>query len=517
MTGKGIDKITIEVICNRIRTIAELMGEILVKSSFSANIKERRDCSTAVFDGRGRLVAQAEHIPLHLGSMMGTALEIIARFGPNIYPGDVFICNDPYAGGTHLPDVTLVTPYFREGKLENFAANIAHHSDIGAAQAGGISGNARTIFEEGLRIPPVRLMKKGHLDKGLMDLIVTNCRMPAERETDLRAQIATNGMGLKYLEQVYDKYSPSAVRRSMEEQLSYTHRRLAKKIQEIPEGSYSFEDWLDDDGVTEEPIPIKVCLRAFGKKLEFDFTGTGPQSKGALNVVRSALMATIFYTVKAFLDPRLAANAGMERAISIKTPKLSIVDPRPPAAVGARTDTCQRIAGTIIGAFNKALPHKAVAGSNDASTAVVFSKENEFVYVEAVGGGSGASTEGDGLDGVQVHITNTSNLPVEVLENEFPLRINRYAFLPGSGGEGRFKGGLGLIREIEVLQPDISFSSHADRHKYKPWGWAGGKAGKAGSFMLDGKRMPSKNSGITLAKNSTITIKTPGGGGFGEK
>ncbi|MGM0366473.1 MAG: hydantoinase B/oxoprolinase family protein [Actinomycetota bacterium] len=511
------DKITVEVICNRLKAIAELMGEILVKSSFSANIKERRDCSTAIFDGKGRLVAQAEHIPLHLGSMMGIVAEAVKRFSPHIHKGDTFISNDPYSGGTHLPDVTIITPYFKNGSLLNFVANIAHHSDIGGAQAGGISGDARTIYEEGLRIPVVKLVKEGEVDTGLMDLIVTNCRMPEERKTDLKAQIATNDMGIRHLDQVYEKYGVTSVRTSTEEMLSYTQRRLQKKISQIPEGTYCFQDKLDDDGITDKPIPIKVCIKAAGNSLEFDFTGTGPQSKGALNVVRSALLATIFYAVKAFIDPDLPANAGMERAISIKAPEKSILNPQPPAAVGARTDTCQRIAGTIIGAFNQAIPQKAVAGSNDASTAVVFSRDNEFVYVEAVGGGAGASSIADGMDGVQVHITNTSNLPIEVLENEFPLQINRYQFIPDSGGRGKYRGGLGLVREIEVLGEGILFSSHADRHKLPPWGWNGGKNGKPGNFRLNCKKsLPSKNSGIPLKKNDRIEISTPGGGGFGD-
>ncbi len=511
-----LDKITIEVICNRLKAIAQIMGEILVKSSFSANIKERRDCSTAIFDKKGRLVAQAEHIPLHLGSMMGTVREILSRFYSDIYPGDVFICNDPYSGGTHLPDITIVTPYFNKGRIENFVANIAHHSDIGGAQAGGISGNARTIYEEGLVIPPLKLAKEGDIDKGLMNLIISNCRMPEERKTDLGAQAATNQMGLKHISQVYEKYGTYALNMAMDEMIAYTRRRLEKKIREIPDGAYRFEDKLDDDGITDKPIPIKVCIKVDGCRLKFDFTGTGKQSKGALNVVRSALIATIFYALKAFLDPQLAANAGMQDVIDIKVPPQSILNPDPPAAVGARTDTCQRVAGAIIGAFNKALCQKAVAGSNDASTAVVFSKENEFVYVEAVGGGGGASSMCDGMDGIQVHITNTSNLPIEVLENEFPILVNKYEFIPNSGGKGKYRGGLGLLRELQALKDEILFSSHADRHKFAPWGWNGGRDGQPGSFFLNNKkRLPSKNSGLILKKNDTITIKTPGGGGFG--
>jgi len=510
--------ITVEVISNRLRMAAELMGEILVKSSFSANIKERRDCSTAIFDGKGRLVIQAEHIPLHLGSMIGVVREILKRYSNNINKGDVFISNDPYSGGTHLPDVTVVTPFFIGNKIVNFTANIAHHSDIGGSQPGGIAGDTKTIYEEGLRIPPVKLVEKGYLDSNLLNFIILNCRIPEERNTDIRAQIATNNKGLSYLADIYKTYGEFTVKSSMEELLAYSERRLRSRIKAIPNGKYFFEDKLDDDGVLNKNIPIKVCVKVSNKGLEIDFSGTGAQSKGAINVVWSALTATIYYVIKAFIDPGLPTNAGIENLLDIKLPEASIVNPDEPAAVGARTDTCQRIAGTIIGALNKAIPEKAVAGSNDASTAVVFSKENKFVYVEAVGGGSGASGLSNGMNGVQVHVTNTSNLPIEALENEFPLRIEKYEYIPGSGGKGRFKGGLGLIRKVRVLEDDILFSSHGDRHKIPPWGWNGGKEGKPGGFKLnDTKTLPSKNSGLRLKENDVITIKTPGGGGFGDQ
>jgi len=509
------DIVTAKIIGNRLKTIAELMGEVLVRSAFSANIKERRDCSTAVFDARGRLVAQAEHIPLHLGSMMGLVEEVIKRFRGNIEPGDVFIANEPYCGGTHLPDVTVISPYFECDRLVNFVANIAHHSDIGGAVPGGIAGNARTIYEEGLRITPVKLVRSGKLDENLLDFIIKNCRVPDERYTDLKTQIATNKVGIRYLGELYARYGVKVVGSSVEKLLSYTEKRLRAKIEKIPDGKYFFEDRLDDDGVSDNPTPIKVCIEVNGGKLKIDFTGSGRQSGGAINVVRSALVATVYYAVKAFLDPELPANEGLKRAVSIKAPPGSIINPEEPAAVGARTDTCQRVAGTMIGAFNKAMPERAVSGSNDASTAIVLSKEKEFVYVEAVGGGAGASESGDGPDGVQVHVTNTSNLPIESLEAEFPIRVLSYEFIPDSGGKGKYRGGLGIRRKIEILEDDVVFSSHGDRHKFPPWGWNGGQDGRCGRFLINGKTVPSKCSNIILKKGDTIVIETPGGGGFG--
>ncbi|MEA2015972.1 MAG: hydantoinase B/oxoprolinase family protein [Actinomycetota bacterium] len=512
-----IDIITAKVIGNRLKSISELMGEVLVRSAFSSNIKERRDCSTAVFDRKGRLMAQAEHIPLHLGSMMGIVREVIRQFGKDINPEDVFIANDPYYGGTHLPDVTIVSPFFKGKKLMNFAANIAHHSDIGGARPGGIAGDAASIYEEGLRIPPVKLVRAGKTDKNLLNFIVKNCRVPLERETDLKAQIATNKIGIRYLNELYARYGVKVVENAVEKLLSYTGKRLRAKIKKIPDGRYLFEDKLDDDGISDEPVPIKVCIEVKGKNLEVDFSGTGSQSRGAINVVRSALLATVYYSIKAFLDPGLPANEGLAEVLSIKAPPGSIVNPDEPAAVGARTDTCQRVAGVLIGAFNKAMPEKAVSGSNDASTAIVLSKEDKFVYVEAIGGGAGASESGDGLDGVQVHVTNTSNLPIEVLESEFPLRVLKYELIPDSGGKGKYRGGLGIRRKIKILEDNVLFSSHGDRHKFPPRGWNGGESGKTGKFLINGKRISSKCSGIVLSKGDVIIIETPGGGGFGDK
>ncbi|MGM0367767.1 MAG: hydantoinase B/oxoprolinase family protein [Actinomycetota bacterium] len=515
MDNTGI--VVLQVIQNRLKAIAELMGQVLVRSAFSANIKERRDCSTAIFDKRGQLIAQAEHIPLHLGSMLGVVREVLKEYGKDIRQGDVFIANDPYKGGTHLPDITLVSPFFYKGKLRGFAANIAHHSDIGGAMPGGISGNARSIYEEGLRIPPVKLIYQGRPDKELLRLIYINCRVPGERQADLDAQVATNKMGIKHLNELWEKYGSTKISKAISECMDYTEGRLRDKIRNLKDGTYKFADKLDDDGITDKPIDIRVLINIEGDRIVFDFTGTGRESKGAINVVRSALIATIFYVLKAFFDPELPANSGIERAIDIKVPDSSIINPSPGAAVGARTDTCQRIAGTIIGALNKADPQKAVAGSNDASTAVVFSDGQTFVYVEAVAGGAGAYEGGDGMDAVQVHITNTSNLPIEALEKEFPIMVEKYELIPDSGGKGKFRGGLGLVRRIKVLEDGIIFSSHGDRHKFPPWGWNGGMNGKTGRFLLNDKTViPSKSSNILLGKGDTIDVETPGGGGFGD-
>jgi len=529
----ALDPVTTEVVGSGLLDAAEGVGAALVRGAFSPNIKERRDCSAAVFDAGGELVAQAEHIPLHLGSLMGVVREVLRRFPApadgasegGLRPGDAFIANDPYAaGGTHLPDITLVSPFFHGGRLVGFVANIAHHSDVGGAVPGGIAGDARSIYEEGLRLPPLRVMEGGRLRDDVVELISLNCRLPEQRRLDLQAQVAANAVGLARLESLCRRYGACTVARTMAALLDYSEGRLRRVVRDIPDGVYSFEDFLDDDGLGRGPLPVRVSVRVEGEDLTFDFTGSAPQVGSAVNVPRAALEATVFYAVKAALDPDLPANGGFHRVITIRTEPGSILDPRPPAACGARTDTCQRVAGTVLGALAKARPERVPAGSNDASTAVVFSgrdaRGREFVYVEAVGGGGGARPGKDGLSGVQVHVTNTSNLPVEALEAEFPLRVEAYRFAPGSGGPGRWKGGLGLVRDIRVLADGVVFSCHGDRQKIPPYGLRGGGPGRPGRFVLnpgrpDERVLPSKTSGVVLCRGDLLRIVTPGGGGYG--
>jgi N-methylhydantoinase B len=524
--GREIDPITVAVIGNGLVAVAEAAGEALVRSAFSPNIKERRDCSTAVFDRRGRLVAQAEHIPLHLGSMLGVVEAVVEEHpADSMRPGDAFVANDPYlGGGTHLPDVTVISPFFFSGGLTGFVANVAHHADIGAKAPGGIAGDARSIEEEGLRLAPTRLANAEGLCGDVVELFTSRCRMPEQRLLDLRGQVAANTVGLARLGELYGKFGSQRVGEAIEELLDSTERRLRAAISEVPDGSYESEDSMEGADA-EGFIPIRVRLEVRGEQLRLDFTGSGSPSRGAINVPRHALLATVYYAVKASLDPELPSNAGLHRAIGISVPEESILNARPPAAVGARTDTCQHVAGRIIEAFGSALPGRLPAPSNDASTAVVFSGTDarsgrEFVYVEAVAGGAGGGPENDGLDGVQVHITNTSNLPVECLEHAFPLLVERYEFAPDSGGPGRFRGGLGLRRDIRVLDCEAAFSAHGDRHRRSARGVAGGEPGGRGAYVIDAgerseRKLPPKVSGVRLGPGTVMRVQTPGGGGYG--
>lgn len=515
-----IDRITLEVIGSRLLTIAEEMGEALIKASYSSNIKERQDCSTAVFNLRGEVIAQAEHIPMHLGSLMMIVQEILKRYPvAGLRDGDVFVGNDPYTGGsTHLPDITVASPVFHEGEPVGFVANIAHHAD-------GSGHETRTIYDEGLRIPPICLVEGGRLREDLMELLLLNFRLPRERRGDFRAQFAANRIGAERLGDLLARYGRKTCEAAMDELLAYGERKIRAALGFIPDGVYAFEDWMDDDGAGGPPVPIRVRIAVAGEEIALDFAGTGAQVPGDINVVYLALVATVYYALKALLDPGIPANGGFYRAIRVEAPAGSIVNARPPAAVAWRTQTCQRIADVIFGALAPALPDKVIAATNGANSAWVFSGVDPrtgqyYVYLETIGGGSGARAGKDGLDGVQVHITNTSNLPVECLEMEYPLLVEEYGLVEGSGGPGRFRGGLGLRRTIRVLAGEATFLGTLDRASVAPWGLFGGGEGGKGGVVLNAGRpsergLASKVAGLRLVEGDAVKIVTPGAGGYG--
>lgn len=523
------DPIGMEIFSNRLLTITEEMGNNLIRSAFSTNIKERRDCSVGLFDGRGRLVAQASHIPLHLGSLKGGVEAVLRRFSVDtMQPGDAFICNDPYlAGGTHLPDVSIVTPVFCDGRVCFFTANIAHHSDFGGSVPGSISGGAKSIFEEGLRLPAMRIVRAGALDEDLLHMVAHNTRQPEERVLDLNVQIATNERGAAAVRQLVRHMGLERVEAMVEDVLAYTARRLRNRVRELKNGSYSFTSHLDEDGSgTGGPVAISVTVSVDGDRLGIDFAGSGAQARGAMNVPLSALQATVYYAIKALLDPQLMPNHGMFEAIDITAPEGTITNPRFPAAVGARSITCQKIAGAIFGAFRGLLPkEKVYASGNDLLPGIVFSGvqksgRDTFVYLEAVGGGSGAGFNTDGMDAVHVHVTNSSNLPVEALENEYPLRIIAYELVEDSGGAGRQRGGLGIAREVMALQDDTVFTARSDSHLFGAAGVFGGLDGGKARLIFhsaDGAstELASKTANLVLKAGESVRLETPGGAGYG--
>ncbi len=515
-----MDRITLEVIGAGLLTIAEEMGAALIRASYSSNIKERRDCSTAIFDARGQVIAQAEHIPMHLGSLLGTVEEILHRYPPAaLAPGDMFIVNDPYTGGgTHLPDINLVAPVFAGSELFGFVANIAHHADRTGEKI-------RTIWDEGLRIPPIRLLEGGRVREDVMELLLANFAVPSERRGDFRAQLAVNRLGERRLRELIGRWGVATVRAACDELLAWGERKIRTAIAAVPDGVYRFTDAMDDDGVGDTPVPIVAAITVDGDRMHLDFAGSGPESRGDLNVVRGALLATVYYALKAVLDPSIPANGGFYRAIAVAAPEGTIVNARPPAPVGWRTQTCQRIADAVFGALAAALPGRVPAAGNGANAAMMFSgvdprTQRWYVYLETIGGGAGATARADGLDGVQVHVTNTSNLPVECLELEYPLLVEEYALVESSGGPGRTRGGMGIRRTIEVLDHEASFLGSLDRARIAPWGLAGGLPGGCGGIVLNAgttgeQRLPSKIWGHRLAAGDRVAMLTPGAGGYG--
>ena len=515
-----MQQITLEIIGAALLSIAEEMGVALIKASYSSNIKERWDCSTAIFDGQGQVIAQAEHIPMHLGSLLGIVQEILRRYpAAKLSPGDVFVANDPYAGGgTHLPDITLASPVLVGGTLLGFVANIAHHADRSGERI-------RTIYDEGLRITPIRLVEAGRMRDDVLELLLANFAVPEQRLGDFRAQMAANKLGERRFLELIQRYGIHTVAAACQAYLAYGERKIRAAIAQLRPGTYRFTDYLDGDGVDSGPIPITVAIDVDGERLRLDFTGTGPQCAGDLNVVYLALLATVYYALKAILDPTIPANGGFYRAIEVIAPPGCIVNAQAPAPVAWRTQTCQRIADVVFGALAAVLPERVPAAGNGANTAWVFSGVHPgtgqyYVYLETIGGGAGATAQADGLDGVQVHTTNTSNLPVECLEMEYPLLVEEYALVEDSGGVGRFRGGLGLRRTIQVLDHQARFLGTLERATLPPWGLRGGGAGGQASLLLNPGSpaecaLPSKVWGYALQPGDRVQITTPGGGGYG--
>jgi N-methylhydantoinase B len=518
-----------EVFSNRLLSITEDMGNTLIRSSFSTNIKERKDCSVALFDARGRLIAQASHIPLHLGSLLGSVQAVLAHTSTErMQDGDAFICNDPYlANGTHMPDISLVTPVFCDGVVRFLAANVGHHSDVGGPVPGSISGRARSVFEEGLRLPVIRIVRAGVLDDDLLALIAHNTRDPDERILDIKVQIATNERGARLAGELTARMGWDAVAAAIEDLLAYTAARLRARVRDMTDGACSFIAYLDDDGLGGEPVPIQANVCVAGDALAVDFAGTGPETRGALNVPRSALLASVYYAMKALLDPELLPNSGMFDAVSISAPEGTLANPRFPAAVGARSITCNKIARALFGAFAGLLPReRAQAASHDVVPAIIFSGprrggQGEFVYLETIGGGMGARVDSDGMEAVHVHLTNTSNLPAEALENEYSLLVDEYALVPDTGGAGTHRGGLGIARQIRATRDGIVFSVRSDGHVLGAPGLDGGMPGGTARLIRNHgtnrqEELSSKTASIVLTAGETTRLETPGGGGLGD-
>ena len=523
-----LDPVTLEILANGLRSIADETFAALMKSAYSTNIKERRDHSTAVMDPAGRLIVQADaSLPIHLASMGGLMESLLARFGEELRNGDLFVANDPHvAGGTHLPDINMAMPVFFGGELIAFMCNIAHHADVGGAVPGSMAGGLTEIYQEGLRIPVVRLFREGVLQQDLLDLILLNVRVPGERRGDYFAQIAACRLGRSRLIEVLGRYGIAAVRDGFDQIVTRTAARMRAAIDGLPDGVYRFEDAMDDDGMGATDIPIRLAISIRGGDIHFDFSGSAQQVTGNINVTRNATQAAVCYALKALLDPDAPNNQGVLDLPRLTVEKGSLLDAAFPAPVAARANTCQRIVDAILGALAPARPEAAVGAANGANTTAVFSGNDprtgdDYVYLETLGGGFGGRAAKDGKDGVQVHITNTSNLPVEAIEMEYPLRVLSYRLIANSGGPGRQRGGMGLERAVRPVGHVCTFNGAGERFARQPWGVFGGGPAATGEFRhvaADGAtaRLPNKPIGVTIAPEEAVIVRTPGAGGYGD-
>ena len=557
-----VDAAELEIFKNLFHSTAEEMGAVLRRSAFSPNIKERRDYSCAVFDGRGRVVAMGDHMPVHLGSMpMSVAAALNAL---ELGPGDIAMLNDPYAGGTHLPDITLVMPVWApdvgasgarseaerrpaapslysflgdqrglptagrsalptRDRPSFYVANRAHHADVGGTQPASM-GLSEEIYHEGLRIPPVALARKGKIQRDVLAILLANVRTPREREGDLMAQVAACRLGERRLQELLQRYGTARTGFYAAALQSYSARLMKEALAKIPAGLYRAEDFLDDDGHTAEPVRLRVAIGIRGGTATVDFEGTSPQRPGCVNAVFAITYSAVFYVFRCLLGEDVPACAGLMDPIEVCAPETSVVNARPPAAVAAgNVETSQRIVDVLLRALAQALPRRIPAASsgtmNNLSFGGIDPRHGEpFAYYETIAGGMGARPSADGLNGVHTHMTNSLNTPIEALESAYPVRVRRYALRRGSGGGGKFRGGEGIVREIEFLT-EVRGSILSDRRQLRPYGLAGGKPGHPGINQLTVQGRPRALPGkaaFTAPRGSVLRIETPGGGGWGK-
>ena len=538
-----LDPASLQVLISRLTGVAEEMGAVLRRAAFSPNIKERADCSAALFTATGDLLVQAEHIPVHLGSMPASVAAAIATFGDGLAPGQQVLLNDPFAGGTHLNDLTLVAPVHVDGRLVGWVANRAHHADVGGAAPGSLPADAVEVFQEGLRLPPVVL------DDGVRAVLFANSRTPEERRGDLDAQVGANVVGAAGLAALADA--------PLDEVLTYGERRMRAALSGMPDGTWRFDDVLDSFGPADEqqvPTPVVVTLTVAGDEVTFDFTGTGPQRRGNVNAVEAVTVSAVAFALRSATDPTLPANGGAFRPVTVVAPPGTVVAARPPAAVGAgNVEVSQRVADVCLGALAQAVPDRVGAASQGTMNNVLIggvggpasgTDGGAWVYYETVGGGQGARPGRDGMSGVHTamtntdqvdyrsaapipgqsgihtNMTNTKNTPIEALERAFPLRVLRYRLRQGSGGAGLASGGEGVERDLQVLV-DATVSLITERRVSQPWGLGGGEPGAVGeNWLLPGgdesraERLPDKCT-IRLTAGDVLRMLTPGGGGWG--
>ncbi len=519
-----LDPIDLTVFANIFASVAEEMGVTLGRAAYSPNIKERRDFSCAVFDPAGRMVAQAAHIPVHLGAMPVAVR--FARARHTFQPGDLVIFNDPYLGGTHLPDVTMVSAVFlrptqdegAENRLLGYVSTRAHQADIGGMAAGSMPVSTE-LYQEGLIIPPLKLVEGGETNEALLELIYRNVRTPQERAGDFSAQMAAHRIGEERLAAVAARYGVERVREAMDALMDYAEAATRTVLRNVPDGSYAFEDFLDGDGIAPGPVALRVTVTVAGDELTADFSSCDPECEGSVNAVFAVTQSATYYAVRCLTGEEVPVNDGCFRPVRVIAPEGTVVNARPPHAVSAgNVETSQRITDVVLGALAKALPDRIPAASSGTMSNVTVGgfdpfRGRSFAYYETIAGGAGAGPQRDALAAVHTHMTNTLNTPVEALEFTYPFRILRYAVRTGSGGPGRHRGGDGVERVYEFLCP-AAVTVISDRREHPPYGLAGGAPGATGDNRLNEKGVPSKVS-LSVKEGDRLSIATPGGGGWG--
>ena len=514
MTGPHVDPITVEVIGSALSTIVEEMGKAIIRASYSANIKERRDCSAALFNIEGKIIAQAEQIPFHLGSLLGIVELVIATVDiSTVFPGDVFIGNDAHTGGgTHLNDIVFLEPVFLKSDIVAWVANLAHHSDF-------VDRGHAHIFQEGLRIPPIRLYRAGVLQQDVMDLVLLNCQVPRERVNDFRAQMAANRVGVQRYLALCARYSATTLKRASELLLDYAERKARVGIAAIPNGRYEFRHAFDTS-LWPEILNLVVAIEVLDDEIHFDFTGNPPQTRSGLNLVFTALQAVVYYVVKTLIDPDTPTNAGFHRPVRITATPGTIVNSVAPAAVYSRHDVAQRLGDMLFAALAQAIPERMLAGSTGITVLTMSGIHPRtgafYVYNESMGGGLGARAHKDGVDGIHVHNTNSANIPVETLESEQPVMVEAYELVQDSGGAGRYRGGMGIRRRVRAVGHDATINLGGPCNIVPAWGIEGGAPGSLARVELaEGVNPLNRRDGTVPAGRSAAAV-TSGGGGYGD-
>jgi len=520
----NFDPIKLELYKNLLTSVSEEMGVTLQRTAFSPNIKERLDFSCAVFDSSGQMVAQAAHIPVHLGSMPLSVLAAIEH--TDMKPGDMIVLNDPYRGGTHLPDITLVAPVFGEESTSYptfYVANRAHHADVGGMTPGSMP-LATSVIQEGIRIPPVKLVRGGELDTDLWELILANVRTPAERRGDMEAQLAANRIGERRLQEMVSKYGVPEIKSYMQELCAYSSRMVRSFLRDLPDGRYEYTDYMDNDGITDDPIGIRVAIEIKDDTAVVDFTGTSGQVRGSVNAIYAIAVSAVFYTFRCVAGVDVPSNAGCMEPIQIIAPEGSVINAKFPAAVaGGNVETSQRIVDVLFGALSQACPDLIPAASSGTMNNITIGgydalRERDYTYYETIAGGMGARPTCDGIDAIHTHMTNTMNTPIETIETSYPLQVENYAIRQGTGGAGEYQGGSGIVRSFRLLT-NAEVTILSERRVFHPYGLQGGEPGQLGRNVLirDEKEQPLDGKVTFSAREGdVIQIETPGGGGYGK-